>query len=69
MNGELARALGELQAEVAGAREDIKEMKVDIHPRIRSLEQTRSRVHGYGGAFAGILAVVGAWIGYKDYAG
>jgi hypothetical protein len=67
MNGELARALGELQAEVAGAREDIKEMKVDLHPRVRSLETTRSRVQGYGGALAGMITVVGIWLGYRDY--
>ena len=65
MNGELALALGALQAEVAGAREDIKEIKEDLGPRVRSLEQTRSRQLGYGGAVAGMLSVLGIYIGTK----
>ena len=65
MNGELAMALGELQAEVAGAREDIKEMKQDVGPRLRSLEQTRSRVQGWGSAGALVITVLGIFWGTK----
>lgn len=62
-HSEISLALGALQAEVAGAREDIREIKLDVGPRLRSLEQSRSRFLGYGGGVAGILSVIGIYLG------
>lgn len=61
-HSEISLALGALQAEVAGAREDIKEIKA-MEPRIRSLELSRSRFLGYGGGVAGLLSVIGIYLG------
>ncbi len=64
MSNELALALGALQSEVAGAREDIKEIK-DYEPRIRSLEISRGRILGTGSALVAGAATVAGYFGFK----
>ncbi len=64
-HSEISLALGALQSEVAGAREDIRDLKATVEPRIRSLETTRSRIQGWGSAVAAGVTIFGMWIGLR----